>query len=77
MVHYPCGLALSELVKGLPGVHIDLVTLILEFFLNIFTEFSEFRDKNIWHYSKRSRTRHPATSCVRDQDATTAPARHM
>ena len=38
---------------------------------------TEFIDKNICHYSKRARTCHPATSCVRDQDATTAPARHM
>ena len=77
MVQCPCGLALSEPVKGFPWIHIDLVTLILEFFLNVFTEFSEFRDKNIWHYSKRSRTCHPAISCVRDQDVTTVPARHM
>ena len=49
----------------------------MEFFLNVFTKFSEFSDKNICHYSKRARTCHPATSCVRDQDATTASARHM
>ena len=30
-----------------------------------------------FHYSKRARTCHPATSCVRDQNATTVPARHM
>ena len=40
-------------------------------FLNVFTEFN---DKNICHYSKRFK---PATWCVRHQDATTAPARHM
>ena len=45
----------------------------IEFFLNVFTEFS---DKN-GHYSKRVRTCHSATSCVRVQDATTVPARHM
>ena len=45
-----------------------------EFSLNVFTEFS---DKNICHYSKRARTCHPVTSCVRDQDATTVPARYM
>ena len=45
--------------------------------LNVFTEFTKFNDKNICHYSKRTRTCHPATSCVGDQDATTAPARHM
>ena len=28
-------------------------------------------------YGKRARTRCPFTSCVRDQDTTTAPARHM
>ena len=37
-----------------------------------FTEFSE----KIYDI-KRTRTCHPATSCVRDQHATTAPARHM
>ena len=45
-----------------------------EFSLNVFTEFS---DKNICHYSKRVRTCHPSTSCVRDQDATTVSVRHM
>ena len=43
----------------------------LEFFLNIFTVFAEFSDKNICHYSKRTQT-----CCVRDQDATIAPTRH-
>ena len=33
--------------------------------------------QNICHYSKRAWTWNPATSCVRDQDATTAQARHM
>ena len=32
---------------------------------------------NICHYSKRAKTCHIATSCVRDYDATTASARHM
>ena len=49
----------------------------IEFSLNVFTEFAEFSDKNICHYSKKARTCQSATSCVRDQDATTAPARHM
>ena len=39
--------------------------------------FTEFSDKNICHYSKRAQTCHTATSCVRDQDATTVPARHV
>ena len=30
-----------------------------------------------WHYSKKSRTCHPVTSCLRDQDAITAPVRLM
>ena len=50
------------------------------FSLYVFTEFTEFNDKNICHYGKRARTCHPATSCVRGvrgQDATTVPARHM
>ena len=50
---------------------------LVEFSLNVFTEFVKFSDKNICHYSKGAQTCHPATSCVRDQDATTAPARHM
>ena len=50
---------------------------LFEFSLNVFTEFSEFSDKNICHYSKRARTCHPATSCVRNQDATTMPVKHM
>ena len=37
----------------------------------------EFFLKIICHYSKRARTCHPATSCVRDQASTTVPARHM
>ena len=41
----------------------------LEFFLNVFTEFSDEK------YLSLKRLE-PATSCVRDQDATTAPARH-
>ena len=48
-----------------------------EFSLNVFTEFAEFTDKNRSHYNKGARTCHPATSCVRDQDATTSPVRHM
>ena len=38
-----------------------------------FTEFAEFSDN--CHYSKRARTCHTVTSCVRDQDATTV--QHM
>ena len=52
-----------------------LVMFIVEFFLNVFSEFPEFSDKKNCHYSKRIQT--PATSCVRDQHATTAPAQHM
>ena len=49
----------------------------IEFTLNIFSEFSEFNDKNICHYSKRAQTFH--LLCVRDQDATctTVLARHV
>ena len=50
---------------------------IIEFSLNVFTEFAEFSDKYICHYSKRIQTCHSATSRVRDQDATTAQARHI
>ena len=38
-----------------------------------FTEFSEFSDKNIMTLKGLE----PGTSCVRDQDATRAPERHM
>ena len=48
----------------------------IDFSLNVFTELTEFSDKNICHYNKMARACHTATSCVRDQDATTAPARH-
>ena len=44
-----------------------------EFSLNVFTEFAEFGD-NKYHILKR--LFEPATSCVRDHDATTAPVRH-
>ena len=40
-------------------------------FLKCFLDFTEFGDKNICHSFK------PATSYVRDQDATTVRARHM
>ena len=51
--------------------------IIFEFFLNVFTAFGEFSDKNICHYSKSAQTCKPATFCVRDQDSTTVPARFM
>ena len=51
--------------------------IIIEFSSNVFTKFAEFSDKSICYYSKRVQTCHPVTSCVRDKDATTAPARHM
>ena len=38
---------------------------IIRFSLNVFTEFCEFSDRNIFHYSKRARTCHPVTSCER------------
>ena len=44
-------------------------------FPKCFSEFTEFSDKNICHYSKRARTCHPATFGVTDQNATTP--RHM
>ena len=43
---------------------------------NIFTQFAEFRDKYIYHYSKRARTCHSTSSPVRDQDATTMLSRN-
>ena len=44
----------------------------LEFFLNLFIEFSEFSDKKYLSLKGLE----PATSYVRDQNATTLPARH-
>ena len=41
---------------------------VAEFTLKVFAQFAEFRDKKM-------RLFEPATSCVRDEDATTAPAR--
>ena len=38
-------------------------------------EFKKFSDKNISHYTVKGLEL--ATSCVRDQDATTAPVTHM
>ena len=46
----------------------------IEFSLNVFTEFAEFSHKN---YYILKRLFEPATSCVRDQDATTVQTRHM
>ena len=45
----------------------------MEFFLNV----SHWIRWTKIHDIKRTQTCHPATSCVRDQHATTAPARHM
>ena len=44
-----------------------------EFYLNVFTEFSKFSDKNVLSLKGLE----PATSCVGDKNAITAPARHM
>ena len=57
--------------------HVPPRKVTIEFFLHVFTEFTKLSDKNICNYNKRAWTCHPATSCVRDQDATTAPATHM
>ena len=48
----------------------------LEFFLNVFHWIQRIQWQKIYNI-KRTRTCHPATSCVRDQHATTAPPRHM
>ena len=44
----------------------------MEFFLNVFTEFAEFSDKKYMS----SNGLEPATSHIRDQYATTVPAKH-
>ena len=46
---------------------------LMELFLNVFTEFSEFSD----HKYSSLKGLDPGGSCVRDQDATTAPTRHI
>ena len=50
-----------------------IIIFIIELFLNIITEFREFNDK-IFDITVRGLE--PATSCIRDQDATTAPEKH-
>ena len=49
------------------------IKITMDFFLNVFTELSEFTE-NKFLYIKGIE---PATSSVRDQDATTVPARRM
>ena len=46
---------------------------IIEFSLNVFIEIVEFSDKNNQILKSLFE---PATTCVKDQDATTAPARY-
>ena len=46
---------------------------LLEFFLNVFTEFG----KSVKEKSLSLKGLDPSTFCVRDQDATIVPARHM
>ena len=48
----------------------------LEFFLNVFHWIQRIQWQKIYGIN-RTRTCHTATSCVRDQHATTAPARYM
>ena len=48
----------------------------MEFFLNVFHWIQQIQWQKIYDI-KRTRTCHPATSCVRDQNASTVPARHM
>ena len=55
------------------AVHILLECILV---LKCFTEFTEFSDKNICHYNKRTRTCHTTASCERDQDDSIAPTRH-
>ena len=45
-----------------------------KFSLNTFIEFAEFSEQI---FTTRVRGFQPATSCVRDGDATAAPSRHM
>ena len=49
----------------------------LEFFLNVSLNSVDSVTKIFVITVKKAQTCHSATSCVRDQDATTAPARHM
>ena len=54
--------------------HPELCGVSIEFSLNVFNEFAEFSDKIFVVTIKRFE---PVTSCVRDQDATSVPARHV
>ena len=58
------------------GIH-SIVTESMEFFLNVFHWIQRIQWQKKNYDIKRTRTCHPATSCVRDQHATTVPARHM
>ena len=49
----------------------------MEFFLNVFTDCSEFSDESIYLFIITVKGLEPATSCVRHQDAIRTPARHM
>ena len=42
-------------------------------FIEVFPKFAEFSDKKYLSFKGLE----PAISCIRDQDATTAPTRHM
>ena len=53
--------------------YVEVSCLSIEFFLNVFHWIQGLKIYDI----NRTRTCHPATSCVRDQHDTTAPARHM
>ena len=71
MLYYSKGRLYEEITTN--GNRVDIIGVLPK----CFTEFSEFNDKNICDYSKRARTCDIATSCVRDQDATTVPTRNM
>ena len=49
---------------------------IIEYYLNVFTEFSKFNGKNNFIFIKRIAVLEPTISCVRDKDSTTVSQRH-
>ena len=67
-------LEVQELCNLFAYHFVPIMNSTMEFFLNVFTEFSKFNDKI---FVLTIKGLEPDTSCVRDQDATTLPARRV
>ena len=59
--------------KSVPQEEFPITT--IEFSLNVFTEFTEFRNKNNIIFKKIAGFE-PTISCMRDRDSTTQPQTH-